>query len=379
MRLFAFRGTRYHPSNGDPGRLAAPPFDQIDDELAARLRQEPHHFAHLTRPDPNAGDPHERATETQRRWLEEGILIEEKEPALYLYETHLATGGTRLGLCGLLGLHGSKVRPHERTVAKTVDERLDLLRKIRTDLEPIFLLTNDDGELDRELESDHEEARWLASWRDGFGHMHSIAKIDEEERIEEYKELLDGLTGLIADGHHRFKVASLYADEIGAESGTAPATKLVVLVSLGSPYLSIDPIHRAVRERPDLDAFRRYVVAEVPWSGQTGSGLALAVATARQPAVALWESSGDPVICTLDRERILQQADGPVPDLPVTLFHALSDEMGWSDEADSDGTIVYRSDPDKLFREMVKREFATSFWLPPMSAEGFSKALATVD
>lgn len=379
MRLFAFRGTRYHPSNGDPGRLAAPPFDQIDEELAARLRREPHHFAHLTRPDPADGDPHERATETQQRWLDEKVLIEEKEPSLYLYETHLATGGTRLGLCGLLGLHGSKVRPHERTVAKTVDERLDLLREIRTDLEPIFLLCNDDGELDRELEADHEEARWLASWRDGFGHMHSIAKIDDSERIEEYKELLDGLTGLIADGHHRFEVASLYADEIGAPSGTAAACKLVVLVSLGSPYLSIDPIHRAVLEPPDLDSFRRYVTGSVRWSGQTGSGLALAVATARQPAVAVWEDSGDPLICTLDRDRILERTDGTVPELPVTLFHSLFDQLGWGEDADSDGTLIYRSDPDKLFREMVTHRFAVSFWLPPMSAEEFSHALSICD
>lgn len=34
MQIFAFRGTRYHPSSGDPGNFAAPPFDQIEDPLA---------------------------------------------------------------------------------------------------------------------------------------------------------------------------------------------------------------------------------------------------------------------------------------------------------------------------------------------------------
>lgn len=379
MQIFAFQGTRYHPANGDPGRLAAPPFDQIDAELATILRAESHHFAHLTRPDPELDDPHGAAAALQRRWLEEDVLIAEDRPSLYLYETRLATGGSRLGLCGLLGLAASSVRPHERTVSKTVDERLDLVRKIRTDLEPIFLLCNDDGALDTELRIDLEGAQWLASYRDEFGHTHSIAAIQEPERIEQYQELLSGQSGLIADGHHRYEVSRLYAEERRAKPRTAPACKLVVLVSLGSPHLSIDPIHRAVRQPVNLDRFREYVRETVTWTGATGSGLALAAATARQPALGVWERGGDPVLCTLDRDRILAHSDGRLPDLPVTLFHSLFDELGWDDESASDGTIVYRSDPDKLYREMLEHEFSTSFWLPPMSAEDFSEALTVCE
>ena len=379
MEIFAFRGTRYHPAIGDPGRLAAPPFDQIDSKLATELRTEPHHFAQLTRPDPAAEDPHLQALETQSQWLEDGVLVEEESPALYLYETQLTTGGSRLGLCALIGLGAGDVRPHEQTVSKTVDERLDLIRKIETDLEPIFLLCNDEGTLEAELAADHDGAQWLASYRDEFGHMHSIAAIQDPDRIEDYKELLRSHTALIADGHHRHKVAGLYAEEIEAKPGTAAAAKLVVLVSLSSPHLTIDPIHRAVRSAVDLEPIRPFLQEVHPWQGQTGSGLALAVATARQPAIGIWEVSGDPQICTLDTEKILARANGSLPDLPVTLFHSLFEELGWDEKAASDGTLIYRSDPDKLYREMVTKEFEQSFWLPPMSADGFSQALTVCD
>ena len=53
MRIFPFTGTRYASTGGDPGRLAAPPYDQIDDELRRRLHAEELQFCQLTVPDPD--------------------------------------------------------------------------------------------------------------------------------------------------------------------------------------------------------------------------------------------------------------------------------------------------------------------------------------
>ena len=98
MKLFAFQGTRYGPGSEDPGSFAVPPFDQIDRVLAERLRQEPLSFAHLTRPDPDSEDPHQLAADTLAGWQESGVVQRDAPPSLYLYQTRLATGGTRLGL-----------------------------------------------------------------------------------------------------------------------------------------------------------------------------------------------------------------------------------------------------------------------------------------
>ena len=246
---------------------------------------------------------------------------------------------------------------------------------IQTDLEPIFLLCNDDGALEAELQVDLEGATWLTSYRDEFGHTHSIAAIRNPDRIEHYQSLLDGQSSLIADGHHRYEVSRRYAEEVDATTGTGPACKLVILVSLGSPHLTIDPIHRAVRVPVDLEPLHDYIGTALEWNGETGSGLALATASAGQPAITLWKKGSQPLICTLDAERIIERHGGPLPDLPVSLFHSLFDLIGWDEGAASDGTIIYRSDPDRLLQEMVAGEFEASFWLPPMSAGGFSNAL----
>jgi uncharacterized protein (DUF1015 family) len=379
MKLFAFQGTRYDPEDRDPGRLAVAPFDQIGPRLAAELRQDPHSFAHLTRPDPASDDPHQLAAETQAAWLEQGIVVQDDEPSLYLYETRLVTGGTRLGLCGLIGLGASPIQPHEKTVSRIVDERLELLTATATDLEPIFLLSNDPGSLNEELEADYEDARWLASHLDGFGHLHSIAPISDPDRIERYKDVLEGQTGLIADGHHRFKVAVLHAEKKKAKAGTAAACKLVVVVSLSSPHLTIDPIHRALAEPVDLELLRPWVRGAEPWRGETGSGLALSVATARQPAVGVWKAGDDPELWTLDLEAILQRASAPTPELSVALLDVLLPELGLSEAVATDGTVSYRSDPDQLYSEMRSSRFDASFWLPPISPEQFSDALEVTD
>jgi hypothetical protein len=56
MRLFAFEGLHYTGAADDVGRLAAPPYDQIDNAARDRFQaQSPHQFVHLTRPLPGGG------------------------------------------------------------------------------------------------------------------------------------------------------------------------------------------------------------------------------------------------------------------------------------------------------------------------------------
>ena len=253
------------------------------------------------------------------------------------------------------------------------------MTKVEADLEPIFLLCDDPGTLNAELEVDYDSVACLASYSDEFGNTHSIAAIREPERIDAYQQLLEGRSGLIADGHHRYEVARLHAAQVSAKAGTAAACKLVVVISLRSPHLTIDPIHRASRAAVETEALHPFVRSRQPWRGQTGSGLALAVTTAGQPAVGVWDKGAEPEIWTFDEDAILAHAQGPVPRLPVTLLDSLSDPLGWDDEAATDGTITYRSDPDRLYREMSAGEFEVSFWLPPMSPEDFAEALDVWD
>ena len=93
----------------------------------------------------------------------------------------------------------------------------------------------------------------------------------------------------------------------------------------------------------------------------------------------VWKAGDDPELWTLDAAAILEKTTAPTPELSVTLLDAVLPELGLGEEAATDGTITYRSDPDRLWTEMSSSKFDVSFWLPPISPEQFSEALAVTD
>jgi uncharacterized protein (DUF1015 family) len=383
MRLFAFEGLHYIGGAAEAGRLAAPPYDQIDNAGRDRFQaSSPHQFVHLTKPLPADGlDMYRHAAELHGRWLAEGALTRDPRPALYPYVIDLAGGGRRLGIVGLAGIDDPRViRPHEQTLDKPLADRLALLRATHVDLEPILLLSEDDGRLERLLAEDLEGATPFVDHVDSEGHHHHLYRVENPARITLYTAALNGNPSAIADGHHRYKVAQRFAGETGAAAGTAASAKLAVVTSLASPALTIDPIHRALKDPADLDRLDRFVAERAPFAGGSGAELAAAVAAAPQPAIGIWPAGGQPEIWRLDPS----QAPFSVPrggrDLPVLLLHeALFPALGLPAAAATDGTVVYRNDPDALYRMVQSGEAALGIWLPPMQPAAFAAAIAQGD
>jgi uncharacterized protein (DUF1015 family) len=387
MHLFAFQGLRYTALAGDAGRLAAPPYDQIDDAARDRFHAAaPHHFVHLTRPvAPNGGDPYRHAAELHQQWLREGIIARDREPALYPYVIDLAGGGRRLGVMALVGYAPpSEIRPHEQTIDKPLADRLALLEATRVDLEPALLLAEDDGRLDELLAADlagedPADTSWrqarphpprpLVDYLDDAGNHHLLFRIADPARIAAYQEALAARPAAIADGHHRYKVGQRFAAEHHAGHGTAAGTKLAVVTSMSSHALTIDPIHRALRQAIDPERLAGLVSAE-PFHGASGGELTRAVAAAPQPALGVWVSGQAPEIWRFG-------AAGTPASLMVKIFQdAVLPALGLAAEAATDGTLVYRSDPDTLYAQVARGELGTGFWLPPMHPAEFSAAIA---
>ena len=401
MRLYAFEGLRYQGKAEEAGRLAAPPYDQIDDSARDRFHaQSPHQFTHLIKPvagSPGEGDeddeldPYAHAAAIHARWLAEGVIARDRRPSLYPYVIQLASGGRRLGVCGLVELAGAKeIRPHEQTLDKPLADRLALLRATRVDLEPVFLLSEDGGRLNRLIEEDVANAAAdgppLVDHEDADGHHHLLYRVDDPERIASYRDVL-AVPSAIADGHHRYKVAQRFAAETGAAPGTAAAAKLAVVTSLDSPALTIDPIHRALVGAVDLDllaegagATRQVWDGEVGQARNAGEAFAAAVAAAPQPALGIWTAGHRPEIWQLDPEKGPASMPAGGRDLAVLLLHeVVLPSLGFAPEAATDGTVLYRSDPDVLWKMLGAGEAGTGLWLPSMQPAAFSAAIAHGD
>lgn len=391
MRLYAFQGIHYDlQGDEEPGLLAAPPYDQIDESQRDGFhRLSPHHFTHLSVPVAAEGmDLYENAARLHERWLAEGVLQREPEPALYPYAIVFPDGRRRLGLCGLIGIEppdSEAIRPHERTLAKPLADRLALLETMHVDLEPILLVSDDRGRLDELLEEDIADAPVLVEHTDADGYRHRLYRIENAPRFKLYREALAAGSGAIADGHHRYQVARTFAAKIGAEEGTAPSAKLAVVTSIESPALAIDPIHRALTHEPDADSLEGLAAERTRWQGDgdvetQGEAFARAVAEAPQPALGVWLADGRKEIWRLDPDGAPEAIGPGARELPVVLLHeVVLRGLGLSFEQWTDGTVLYRSNPRALGRMVGRREVGVAFFLPPMEPAAFAAALEDGD
>jgi uncharacterized protein (DUF1015 family) len=77
-----------------------------------------------------------------------------------------------------------------------------------------------------------------------------LGRVNDEGAIAAVHDVLAGTELLIADGHHRYETARVYAEEIGGDGPHRYV--LMCLVALQDPGLTVFPTHRLIRGlRPD--------------------------------------------------------------------------------------------------------------------------------
>lgn len=273
LELAPLRGLRY--ADTDAGALIdsphfnlslalAPPYDVPDaDQTLALWHSDPHNAVRVTLPyeltrrvpDPGGDAPgapgYRRAADTLRRWIADGVLVRDPEPALYVYEQATATGDLQRGLIGALRLpggDGSAVRPHEDVAEGPVLDRLRLMGVARANLEPIFLLYRGgtgSGRGAASLAADrtcHDRAP-LVDTRTRDGTRHRLWAISDPAAHARIGADLAERTALIADGHHRY---AAYLRLREREPGTGWSHGLAFLVDSDAHPPRLGAIHRVL-------------------------------------------------------------------------------------------------------------------------------------
>ncbi len=308
--------------------VTAPPYDVLSAEMRDAYRAgDPHNVVHLT-----LNESEDEAGRLFRTWLEEGVLVQDDEPAVWvLSQDYVGPDGVarrREGLVASLRVEPYETRsvlPHERTHAGPKESRLRLLRAARAQLEPIFLLYDGEPAVavpEREPDLTTEGTRLWRVPGDG------VAAAFADRQL------------LIADGHHRYETAVAYA----AEEGTAQSARMmVVLVSTSDPGLEIFPTHRL---------FRGHIGALPPAGvGDTASPVAAVERLGRLPydaahAVGYRRGATFPVV-------------GEPGELDVELVDRL---IGHED-------IAYTADLDDAVRRVDAGEYDGAFLLRPTRIE----------
>src|SRR3954469_18434076 len=243
---------------GSLDAVAARPYDVIDPPLRAELAaRSPFNVVEVDLPEANGGDPYLHAQTTMEAGLQQGIVTREREPAMWaMTQDYTGPDGnsyTRHGFFCRVRVEDygpGRIRPHERTQPGPKEDRLRLTRATRANLSPIFSLFPDaDGEAWSALEPLTDGSDPYATVTDADGTLNRLWRVADPATIERVQSILSDRELLIADGHHRYETARVYAQEVGGEGEHSYV--LMFLCSLQDSGLTIFPTHRLLTDLSD--------------------------------------------------------------------------------------------------------------------------------
>lgn len=388
-----FRGITYNKEKvGELDKVMSPPYDIISPEMQEELYKR--HEYNVVRlilgkiypDDDENNNRYTRAKRDFENWLEKGILVESDKPAIYPYRIDYEYDGKKTfnGFFILLKLdHEYKeVKAHERTLSKPKEDRLNLMRATKANLEPIELLYMDErNEIQEKIDKNLGEPEIDVIGYDGF--RHRLWKIEDEDTIGFIQEKLKNEILYIADGHHRYQTAIDYAKEIGAKENDPENYIMVILANMFDEGLTILPTHRLIKKDIDLgeliEKCREYFdVEEIQINRdlspeEIAKQLSDAIKTEKEHKFAMYHNKGCYVL-TLKDESVM---DSLAPDrsktwrtLDVSILHKIVIEriMGIR-EHNLEDHVKYTRDPREAIEVVDKGKFNLSILLNPTKIE----------
>ncbi len=212
-----FDGLR--PVKNREAEVVAPPYDVLNTaEARERVKGKPYSFLHISKPEidlPEGTDPYDasvyaKAAENLNKMVDEGILVRDGQPCLYVYQIdwngHIQTG--LVAGASVADYDSNRIRKHEFTRPVKEDDRVRQIEAVNAETGPVLLAYPDKPEVDQILEqATQNPADAEATADDGI--LHRIWVIKDQNTIEQLVKLFDEMNAIyIADGHHRSASAS---------------------------------------------------------------------------------------------------------------------------------------------------------------------------
>lgn len=203
--------TGLRPSPDRVSRVASPPYDVIKPgtQLETRLAAEPSSLFHISLGDEPAA--------ARDRMVAEGALIEDGEPAYYVYE-QTWDGARRTGVfvAAEVSPYAQKqIIRHEKTFDDKVEGRLAVRRATGLQIGPVFTLTRAPIAALLEKAKRGTPVYDFTSEFGGFSELEGIRnrvwRVPQEDELGEAIRAALGSEPLyIADGHHRYHASLLH-------------------------------------------------------------------------------------------------------------------------------------------------------------------------
>jgi len=213
-----FKGHVYNQEKaGDLSNLVCPPYDIISPALLRDLRKRsPYNFIKVTL---DKKQDYDSVSERFNKWIADDILVKDEQDCIYLYEQQFTLESkkhSRFGFIALLELdREGLVIPHEKTLSAPKKDRFNLLKKIKANLSPIFVISDKNLVSFADIISRFRRKKADMDFYDDKKIRNRVWKISDPELVKALAKEMSRRKLFIADGHHRFSVASQYFKKYG--------------------------------------------------------------------------------------------------------------------------------------------------------------------
>ncbi len=273
-----FKAITYTPSAGNTADLIAQPYDKINPEMQkAYYAASPYNYCRLILPV--EADKYNVAKQRITQWLSEGVMAKLDAPAVFVSRQEFTLNGdsyARTGLIVALRLYPyseNMVFPHEATYKAPKADRLNMLRTVQKDLEPVFLMYQDPEMATIKFMEETAQTVPFKQVVDEFGVKHAVWKVTDTQKIKELQTILAPKVMVINDGHHRYESAIAYRDEMRSKGNWTPDQAfnfhMCYLVPVQEKGLVVLPTHRLLKNykltADILEALRCFFeITEIP-------------------------------------------------------------------------------------------------------------------
>ncbi len=257
MKIQAFAGLL--PRLDQVTEVAAVPYDVVDTKEARALAAgHPHNLLHVDRAEigfPDAQNPYApeiyaAAKANFQRLIDDGILVREASPTLYLYQQEML-GRKQTGVlaaCSVADYENDIIRKHEKTRQVKEDDRTNLVDALNAHTGPIFLTFRDRADIQSLMDATlTTPAHFDFVAEDGVAHR--LWKVAAPQAfVEAFAQVP---LAYVADGHHRsasaWRVGTMRKNANPNHTGNEDYNWLLGVLFPAS-HLAILPYNRVVTD-----------------------------------------------------------------------------------------------------------------------------------
>lgn len=248
-----FKATHYNPSFfRNLSALTCPPYDVISKkQLSLLKRKSPYNFSNILIAINN---DYKEIGEKLRSWIDKRILVDDAGESIFLYEQKFKIAKRRYSRFGFLSLlkinEKGSIFPHEYTLSAPKEDRKKVIEEVEANLSPIFVIAPKKIGYFHALHNRYRSKKPFMRFKDLDANENLVWKITDKDTIEKICAQINGKNLVIADGHHRFEVASGYYKR--NKRRFKNLNYIMSYITDAQPGLVILPTHRVISV-PDFD------------------------------------------------------------------------------------------------------------------------------